>query len=38
MQFRQLFSEGARVVDHALMEIKDENLHHQSALDGFSPL
>ncbi len=38
MHFRHLFSEGTQVVDHALMEIKDENLYHQSALDGLSSL
>jgi hypothetical protein len=38
MRFRHLFSKGARVVDCALMEIKDANLCHQSTLDGLSPL
>jgi hypothetical protein len=38
MQFCQLVSEGTGVVDCALMEIKDENVHHQSALDGLRPL
>ncbi len=38
MHFCHLFSEGAWVVDHALMEIKDENSHHQSALNWLSHL
>ncbi len=33
MHFCHLFSKGAWVVDHVLMEIKEENLRHQSALD-----
>jgi hypothetical protein len=36
MHFRHLFSEGARVVDRALLEIKDENAHYQSALTPIS--
>jgi hypothetical protein len=36
--FCHLFSEGMQVVDHALMEIKDENSCHQSALERLSPL
>ncbi len=38
MQFHHLFGKGARVVDCALMEMKDKTLGHQSALDGLSPL
>ncbi len=33
MQFRHLFNEGVRVVDHALTEIMDKNARHQLALD-----
>jgi hypothetical protein len=38
MHFRHLISKSAWVVNHALMEIKDNNAHHQSALDRMTPL
>jgi hypothetical protein len=38
MHFHHLFSKGAWVVDHALMEIKDKNARHQVALDRLTPL
>jgi hypothetical protein len=38
MHFRHLFNKGVWVGDRALMEIKDKNSHHQSVLDGISPL
>jgi hypothetical protein len=36
--FQHLFSKGARVVDCALMEIKDKHIQHQSTLDRLAPL
>jgi hypothetical protein len=36
MSFCHLFSKGAWVVDGAIMEIKDKNARHQSALDGLT--
>jgi hypothetical protein len=38
MHLRHLFSEGVRVVDRSLMEIKDKKSRHQSASDGLTPL